>query len=244
VIKTDKYPPACPHDPITEMFAGVYLAHGSIRIGPGIRINRNMIVVREGHELTLINPIRLNAGELKKLDRMGTVKHVLRLGDFHGADDPFYVDTYRAEFWCQPGQSTYALPKPDHVVDAASVPPMKNAEFFLFENARFPEAALLLKEHALLVTTDSLQYLPDWSYTTPLARIAMRLMGFRLGLLIGKPWLKRVSPRGGSMEADFDKLLRLDFDNLVSAHGSLLRGGAKARVRELVGEVFAPRGRP
>lgn len=242
MIRKDKYPPAYPHDPITEMFDGVYLVHGSIRIGPGVRINRNMIIVRDGHELTLVNPIRLNPGELKKLDEKGTVKHVVRLGDFHGADDRFYVDTYRAEFWCQAGQSTYAMPKPDHVIDAASVPPIKNAEFFLFESARFPEAALLLKEDALLVTTDSIQYLPDWSYTTPLARIAMRLMGFRLGLLIGKPWLRRVSPRGGTLKGDFDKLLKLEFDNLVSAHGSLLRGGARARVRAVVDEVFGREG--
>ena len=237
-MKEASYPPAFPHDPLKEIFEGVYLAHGSIRIGPAIRISRNMVIVRSGNELTLINPIRLDDGELRRLDELGRVKHVIRLGDFHGMDDTFYVDTYGAEFWCQAGQSTYGLPKPDRVIDSGSAPPITNAEFFLFERALFPEAALLLRDHALLITADSLQYLRDWSYTTLPARIVMRFIGFRLGLVIGGPWLRRVTPKGGSMKPDFDRLLKLDFDNLVSAHGSLLRGGAKAEARQLVAGTF------
>ena len=50
------YPPAFPHDPITPIFHNVYLVHGSIRIGPGMRMNRNMVIVKSGDELTLIQP--------------------------------------------------------------------------------------------------------------------------------------------------------------------------------------------
>lgn len=187
------YPAAFPHDPIVAIFENVYLVHGSIRIGPGMRMNRNMVIIRHGAELTLINPVRLDDATLQTLDALGQVRHVMRLGDFHGLDDRFYVERYRAQFWCQPGSQTYQVPTVDQPISAGSLPPMPNAEFFIYENARFPEACLLLLEHKLLISTDSIQYWADWRYTTFLTRCVLRLMGFRLTLLIGGPWLDRKS---------------------------------------------------
>lgn len=198
-----------------------------------------MIIIKQGDQLTLINPVRLNASELSKLDQLGQVKDVVRLGDFHGLDDPFYIDRYAATFWCQSGQSTYKLPAARRFVEAGPVTPIENSEFFVFEGALFPEAALLLKDSELLVTTDSLQHITDWSYTTLFTKFVLRFMGFRIGLLIGGPWLKRVTPKGGSMKPDFERLLQLEFDNLIAAHGGLLRGGAKERVRNVVHATFA-----
>lgn len=55
-------------------------------------MNRNMVIVKSGDELALINPVRLSDAALSQLDALGNVRHVLRLGDFHGLDDRFYVD--------------------------------------------------------------------------------------------------------------------------------------------------------
>ena len=55
-------------------------------------MNRNMIVVRNGTELTIVNAVRLNNKNLEILDELGTVKNIIRLGDFHGLDDQFYID--------------------------------------------------------------------------------------------------------------------------------------------------------
>ena len=49
------YPPAYPHDPIKTLYPGVYLLHGSIKMGPGMRMNRNMIILQSGSEITLGN---------------------------------------------------------------------------------------------------------------------------------------------------------------------------------------------
>ncbi|TVP57897.1 MAG: hypothetical protein EA349_05595 [Halomonadaceae bacterium] len=232
------YPPSYPHDPITRIFDNIYLVHGSIRMGPGMSMNRNMLIVREGDELTLINPVRINEEELKKLDGMGVVRHVVRLGDFHGLDDPFYVDRYQAEFWCQAGQSTYKIPSPTHLVSATAIPPMSDAAFFVFAQAKFPEAALLLKAHKLLVTTDSLQYWADWSYTSPFTKCVLWLMGFRLNGFIGGPWLKRVTPDKASLLPDFERLQTLDFDHFVAAHGRLLRNNAKPMLQAAMVRTF------
>lgn len=201
-------------------------------------MNRNMIILKQGNALTLINPVRLNNQEETKLCALGKVVKVLRLGDFHGLDDQYYIDRFDAEFWCQEGQSTYKVPKPDIIIEEGTPSPIDNSEFFIFSTAKFAEAALLLKDHNLLITTDSIQNLTNWSYTTFLTKIVLRLMGFKKELLIGKPWIKRVTPKGESMRADFERLLELDFDHIIAAHGTLLRNNAKSALQQVVANTF------
>ena len=203
-----------------------------------MRMNRNMVIVKSGDELTLINPVRLSDAALSQLDALGNVRHVLRLGDFHGLDDRFYVDRYQAEFWCQSRPETYKVPMANHVINAAASPPMPDAQFFVYEAAKYPEACLLLKNLKLLIATDSIQYWADWSYTTFLSRCVLRMMGFKLTLLIGGPWLKRVTPEGGSLAADFERLLRLDFEHVVGAHGQLLHDAAKPMLEAAIAKTL------
>lgn len=234
------YAPAFPHDPIKEIFPNVYFVHGSIKIGPGLRMSRNMIVIKKNNELTLINPVRISDSELANLDKLGTVKNVMRLGDFHGLDDQFYLDRYEAQFWSQCGHETYKELIPHQIIHTHTAPPIDDSEFFIFETAKYPEAALLIKPLKLLITTDSVQYWSDWRYFTPATKLIVKLMGFRLGLLIGGPWLKRVTPKGQSLEQDFAKLLTLDFDSLVAAHGTPLKSGAKQQLTAIVKQTFNP----
>ncbi|MBV1930787.1 MAG: hypothetical protein KUG71_03640 [Porticoccaceae bacterium] len=237
-MEKNKYPPAYPHDAIAELFPDVFWVHGSIKMAPGLRINRNMLVVRNGSELILVNPVRLNDVEESKLLELGSIKHVVRLGDFHGLDDAYYVDTFNAEFWCQTGQLTYTSPSPDHVISEAVAPPIEDAGFFVFSSTTVPEAALLLKDKRLLITTDAIQYYTEWTRTSLLARLMLPLLGFKKDLIIGPPWLKKVTPKGGSMCGDFERLLELEFDHLIAAHGSLLRDNAKSRLKEVVNNRF------
>ena len=60
------------HDAIEEIFPDVFTVHGSIRMAPGMRINRNMVVVRQNGELTIVNPVRLSAQEETALEALGT----------------------------------------------------------------------------------------------------------------------------------------------------------------------------
>lgn len=231
-------PPAFPHQQITEIFPDVYLVRGSIRMGPGLRMNRNMVVIRDSGELSLINPVRMNTTGLEQLEQLGRVKRIIRLGDFHGLDDPFYLDRYQCEFWAQPNQHTYPQPSPTHTITSDTPSPITNTEFFIFTTARYPEAALLVKKHKLLITTDSVQYYSDWLYFSLLTRIAFRLLGFKPGMNIGPPWLKFVTPKGQSMRGDFEQLLQLDFDALIAAHGTMLNSGAKLALKNVVKNVL------
>lgn len=237
-MNKDGYAKPTPHDPIEMVLHNVYWVHGSIRLGPGMTMNRNMIVIKDGDELTLVNPVRLNEAEEEKLENIGDIRRVMRMGDFHGLDDKYYVDRYQAEFWCQEGCVTYKSPKPSHVIKTGVDSPISNSEFFIFESARFPEAALLMHDHKLLITTDSIQHHSDWSYTNFLGRTLLKLMGFDTKTLIGGPWLKRVTPKEGSLKHDFEKLCELDFEMILAAHGTLLKESANRVVTKLVDELY------
>ena len=188
-----KYAPAYKHGKISELFENVYWVHGSVKMAPAMYMNRNMVIIREKDNLFLINPIRLNEEGENHLKKLGKVKAIIRLGDFHGLDDQYYVDTFGCEFWCQSGQKTYTYPKPSNTITADIKPPFDDADFFIFSKALCPEAALYLKDKQLLITTDSVQNWTDWQYMSPMGKLLLWLMGFRIGLFIGKPWLKQVT---------------------------------------------------
>jgi len=232
------YAPAYPHDPIEQIYPDVYLVHGSIKMGPGLSLNRNMIILRQGEELTLINPVRLSTTGLRNLEELGRIVNVIRLGDFHGLDDQFYIDRYHAKFWCQEGQGSYPNTKADIIIDQDTCSPVAGSEFFIFKTALFPEAALFIAKHKLLITTDAIQYYSDWSYTSIITRIAFKLMGFKFGMNIGGPWLKRVTPKGQSMKNDFNELLKLDFSALIAAHGRLISDNAKPLIKAEIQKRF------
>jgi len=195
-------------------------------------------LLKDGEALTLVNPVRMSESGLASLDCLGTVKRIIRLGDFHGLDDAFYCDRYQCEFWAQAGQDTYKTPVPTHLITPTTESPFPNSAFFIFEQAKYPEAALLIKEHRLLITTDSVQYHVDWRYFTWVTKVAFKVLGFKRGLNIGPIWLKRVTPKGGSLKGDFEKLLTLDFNAMIAAHGLPLKSDAKKALSAEVSHTF------
>jgi len=233
------FAPICPHEPIEAIAEDLFMVRGSIRLNPITRISRNMAVVRHGDELTLVNPLRLDERELGRLDSLGAVKHVLRLGAMHGQDDPFYMDRYRPIFWCQEGGTLYSKPAIDRVLSEGGELPFSNAKLFCFRATKEPESALLLETGGpFLLTTDAIQHYGDFSQNNLLARLVMPWMGFSKTTLVGPLWLKMMTPEGGSLRDDFERLLSLHFDGLLSAHGTLLGAGAHEAVSKAVSKAF------
>jgi hypothetical protein len=238
--RSSVYPAAFPHEPIEEIFPDIFMVHGSIQPGPGMKMNRNMVVLRHGGELTVIGAVRLNAGAQAKLDSLGKVMHVMRIGYYHGLDDRYYVERYGAEFWCQPGSDRYREPKPTRLIAEGTTMPLPGAELFIFRQTKSPEAAILVKRHGgLLITSDCLQHWSDWSYCTWLAKLVMRAFGFSLRTLIGTFWLRYMTRRGESLKPDFERLLRLEFKHHIAAHGRLCRDTAHQQAEAEIRRVFA-----
>jgi hypothetical protein len=189
--------------------------------------------------LALLNPIRLSADGEAAVEALGIVRHVVRLGAFHGIDDPYTVTRFGAEFWCQAGSTAYPDPKPDHELTEGGPLPFADGELFVFRQARKPECAVLLqRDKGLLVTCDGIQHYGDYARHSWLARLVMPFMGFPRRAIVGPFWLKYQMKQGDAIKSDFARLLELEFEALVSAHGTPLMHGAKEAVREAIDRAF------
>jgi hypothetical protein len=232
--------PVHPHDPIEEIQTDVFMVRGCIPLNALMRISRNMAIVRHAGELTLVDPIRLSGAEEKRLESMGEVKRILRLGPMHGVDDPYYIERYGAELWAQAVSETYPEPAPHVRVDAATPLPFPDAELFCFAGLKQPESALLIRrEGGLLLTCDGIQSYGDYRHNNLPARLMMPFIGFPKTTIIGPFWLKLMTEDSGVLEQEFRRLLGLEFDKLLSAHGALVRSGAHAAVAAAVEKTFA-----
>lgn len=228
-----------PHGDVEPIAPDLYMVRGSIQMNAMLRISRNMGIIRHGNELTLLDPIRLNPQTEEQLLALGEIKHILRLGAFHGLDDPYYVEKFGASHWCQPGGTAYTEPTIDHPISADTTFPFPDAKLFMFQNTIQPECVLLIeREGGVLFTCDAIQHYGNYSFNNIPARLIMPFIGFPRTTIVGPFWLKGMTPEGESLEAEFRELLNLQFDTLLSAHGTLLRTGAYAAVKRAVDKAF------
>lgn len=233
------HPPAQPHDPVQEIARDLYMVRGSMRMRPLVRITRNMAVVRHRGELSLVDPVRLDEAGERQLLELGEVKRILRLGTLHGLDDRYYVERFGAELWAQGESPTYPLPPIDRELAPGRPLPFPDAELFAFEQTLRPESALLIRRDAgILLTCDAIQHYGDYRHNSLLPRLLMPWIGFPRTTVVGPIWLKLMTPPGGSLKRDFERLLELDFERLLSAHGSLLESGAREAVARAVRRAF------
>ena len=234
-----EHPAAMPHGPIEEIEDGVFWVQGSIQFAPLMRLTRNMVIVRSGEELTVVSPVRLSPDGEAELEKLGTVRHAVKLGYNHGIDDAYYLERFGATYWALPDGTRPQDPAPQRQLSADSLP-IPDAEFFEFRDSKDKEGALLVRRAGgILVTCDAVQNWPDTKGCSPPARIASHLIGFRRRRAqIGPPWRKKMTPEGGSLKADFERLAKLDFAHLIGAHGGPLRDTAREDLQATIEATF------
>ena len=79
----------------------------------------------------------------------------------------------------------------------------------------------------------------DYRHNNWLAQRLMPFIGFPKRTLIGPFWMKGMTPEGGSLKSEFERLLEWEFDKLLSAHGTLLSSGAHDAVKQAVHKAYA-----
>jgi hypothetical protein len=236
-MKSD-HPPALYHLPVRECFPDVWLASSAISMAIPLKLkimfSRNMVAVRGPEGWVLLNPVRLSESAEAELLTVAPFKHAVRLGSLHGRDDRYYVDKFGVEFWGVPGVQKYPEPKFSQVIIEGGPFPISGAQVEIFKDAKLAECVVCLPQHRLLVTCDSVQHYDHDRLISALGKVVMYPMGFFTPCVIGPLWLKMVTPPGGSLRADFERVLALDFDNLISGHGTPKIGGAKEALAQNV----------
>ncbi len=234
-----EYPAAMRHGPIELVADDVFWVQGSIGLGPGLRITRNMAIVRSGDELTLVHAVRLSLEGEAELKRLGTVKNVVKVAYMHGQDDAYYLDRFGASYWALPDGTRDQDPEIQQELRDNNLP-FDDAKLFEFRDTKEKEAALLVeRKDGILITGDSVHNWTDTAGCSPPAKVVTRLMGFlKRPAQIGPPWRKMMSPEKGTLRPDFERLANLDFAHIVPAHGRPLMNTAKQDLRATIEATF------
>lgn len=229
---SSSFPAPEPHGALQPIFEDAWFVTGTVRFNPLVRLIRNMAVLRHGEELTVVNPVRLDAEGEAALDALGKVTHLMKIGG-HGMDDAYYQDRYGAKLWAADATDPGATLSEDTAL------PLPGVRVFRFRDTVKPEAALLVeREGGLLLTCDSVQHWAPHPLMSLGARIITALMGFQNPAQIGPPWRKIMTPPGGSLQADFERMAALPFDKLLGGHGGLLEADAAAVLRASIERTF------
>ncbi|MCC7401640.1 MAG: hypothetical protein IT214_09155 [Chitinophagaceae bacterium] len=215
-----KFAEVMPHGNIQEVFKDVFFVPGTMKgefFGSMWQFSRNMTIVREDGNLTILNSVRLDDEGLKALDKLGKVVNVVRLGDMHGMDDAFYVDRYKAAFWALPGMKV----KDNLNVDKELIPggemPFRDSSLFVFETVKRPECIIRLdREGGIMIACDSLQNWVEPDEFFDEATIStMRQMKFFRPANLGPAWMYESQPGA----ADFLRLKEIPFEHALCGHG-------------------------
>jgi len=229
---TRRIPAARPHGELENVLPDVFLVTGTIGMGP-MRFSRNMVVIRQGDELVLVNTVRLNDAGLAALDALGKVTHVIRLAGFHGSDDPFYKDRYGCTVSAVRGQTYFTgiNPKkgtvyftPDEFLDSDSPLPVDGASLYVFNTEPAEGILRIPAGGGTLIAGDSLQNFgkADRFFNFP-GKLIMRFMGFLKPHQLGPAWVKQIKPE----PAEVSGVLELDFANVLPSHGAPVLGDAR-----------------
>ncbi|MFT4628527.1 MAG: hypothetical protein ACI8PZ_007222 [Myxococcota bacterium] len=226
-----------PHADLTEVWPDIFVLQGTVRMGPGMVINRNMVVLRDEGRLTVINSVRPQPDSVAALDALGVVTNVVKIG-LHGMDDAWFVDHYQAKLWAAPGMEAAAPVGQELSPDGPQ--PVPWVRTFAFRDTKKPELALLAdRAGGVLITCDAVQNWTDTAQCSLAAKLVTKAMGFSARPAnIGPPWRKRMTPEGGSLQADFERLVAEPFDNLIGGHGQPMRGGANEALKATIAAVF------
>jgi hypothetical protein len=233
------FPEAMPHGEFEELFPDLYQVSGTMRgefFGDMWQFGRNMFVVKEGDDLTVFNSIRLDDEGMAKLDSLGKVKNVVKLGSMHGYDDAYYLDRYDgATYWALPNMPlTEGLSADKHL--SADELPVSNASVFVFEETKLPEAIVRLdREGGIMLACDALQ---NWeeadAYTDDGTKEKMTNMGFFAPCNCGPAWVHTNEPKPG----DFARLKEVSYEHALCGHGSPVRGDAANKYAATFKKMF------
>jgi len=221
------------------VFSDIYYVMGSHKFNhDGVEFQHSctMTIVRDGNELTLINTIKLTPEGLNELDTLGSVKNVVRIGAFHGANDAFYIDRYHAKFWALNGMENKQGKQIDTVLTPGSPMPFPHSTLITFETSKHPEAMIYIGTNGgILVTCDSIK---NWievdEYFSPETAELYAKQG-ELGMAsIDAIWLNACDVK----KSDFDNLKLFSFKHLISSHGKPLLNNAHERINDTVKHVF------
>lgn len=227
-----KYFKLLPHQVITENFENIYSLMGSMQLFGMFKYSRNMVILKDGEKLCLVNPVRLNENEESKLLKLGRIHSVLKLGRLHSVDLPYYMDKFSPKLWASSKDSFVKKHhyKIDLDLEKVDSLPFLNVNIYSFKTSTENEAvAYLPQDGGILLACDAFV---NMKKVDPMANWLVRTLSKLLPepTYIGPNWFKVMKPE----KSDFLEVLNFQFDKMIPAHGPILAGRADEKIKNYI----------
>ncbi|MCB0417578.1 MAG: hypothetical protein KDD39_08010 [Bdellovibrionales bacterium] len=229
------FPEAKPHLSPVQIFPNIYCVTGTVRLSRWIQAPRNMFIFKQGDSLCLVHSVRLNEDGLKELDKLGKVTDLVRIGWFHGMDDPFYLDRYQPTYWGLPGGQTNRKIQPHKKLEDGGAFPIPGSTVQIFTTTKRPEAVVRLESNGgILLTCDAIMNLDGKGFGYNwLARVGLQLQR-EPAVRSGPLWRKFCEPKVD----DYRRIQTLSYRHLLSGHGDPVMNTAHLAVDKLIENEF------
>jgi hypothetical protein len=149
----------------------------------------------------------------------------------------------------------------DRILSEESILPIAHSKLFSFRSSSYPELAILIQSPkqaknpmyssssgGILITAEALQNQKENYLLTMSSRTVLNLSGMMESIVVVPPkWLRSqqdhvcqraVKKKKVNLRADFDRLLRLDFTQLISSKGAIVQQRAKEEAVVAVERAF------
>jgi hypothetical protein len=221
-----------PHQKIQKNYENIYSLMGSMKLFGVFKYSRNMVILKDGDNLCIVNPVRLNEGEEKKLLELGKIHSILKLGRLHSVDLPYYMDKFSPKLWASEKDSfvkehNYKI---DIDLEKTDKLPFLDMQIYSFKTSKENEAiAFLPQDEGIVLACDALV---NMRKIDPMANWLVKTLSKVLPepTYIGPNWFKAMKTK----REDFDEVLKLKFDKMIPAHGPILTNKADQKIREYV----------
>lgn len=205
---------------------------GSMQLFGLFKYSRNMVILKDGDNLCLVNPVRLNETEEKKLLSIGKIYAILKLGRLHSVDLPYYMDKFSPQLWASNNDSfvidnNYKI---DIDLEGTEKLPFLGISLFNFKTSKQNEAVAFLPQNdGILLSCDAFV---NMKKNDPMANWLVRTLSKLLPepVYIGPNWYKIMKPQ----KKEFEQVLKFQFNTMIPAHGEPLTGNAQKKLAEYI----------
>ena len=233
----------------------VWTVRGSFSLIPYVfSLTSTMTIYRNesNNELTIFNAFRCVETLEKEILALGKVAHVVKLGQFHGDADAYYVRAPqfgKPKLWTLPEGSVAEGTTADEILSATNLP-ISGANLYNLLGHPFPEGLVTVPCNTgggpLLIACDSLIHIPDLSIVSYMGRFMFYLMGFSMQTApnVPKPaplWCKQSVGAVGvdCVRGWYKDVAAMEWTSCVGAHGTPAKNCDHAAMAAAVEEQIA-----
>lgn len=220
-------------EPVLPSGGNIYTASSHFPMVPvfmTVPVSMTVYLCAASGEVTLFNALRVPEAVEDAILALGPVRHVVKLGQFHGSADAYYVRNPKfgsPRYWGATGMTTAeGLDFSDFLAPGSA--PVAGSEVIVVEGMPYPECVILApvpgRARALIVC-DALSHISSYGLLPFTTRPVMWWLNFVCK--DGSPvpptlWLKtavKLMGKGAVIEW-FTKLFAMEWEAFACAHGS------------------------